>query len=609
MKRTDIRNVAVIAHVDHGKTTLVDQMLRQSGQFRTEELDKLVGGQHGLIMDSNDQERERGITILAKNCGIRIGDVKVNLIDTPGHADFGGEVERILKMADGAFVLVDAAEGPLPQTRFVLKKAFASGLQPIVIINKIDRPDARIADVHALMFDLFIELGADDETAVFPVIYASGRAGIATTDLEVEPRDLSPLFDAILNKVPAPDVDENAPLQMQVAALQYSEFVGKIAIGKVFAGKIRKNQKVAVVKQKDGSVFMDTVVQVLEFDRLAKREVEEIRAGDVCAIVGIDDADIGDTICEFDKPRALPPLTIDEPTLDMVFRVNDSPFAGKEGKPLTSRELRDRLDRELQHNVALRVKPGARESEFIVSGRGLLHLGVLLETIRREGGEVAVGKPQVIIKEIDGHKHEPYEHLVVEAPNEHQNTVMRLVLERQGEFQRMESHRGSTQVEFHIPARSLIGLRTRMLTGTQGTAIMHHNFLSYRPLKGTQAGRATGVFISKDTGKVTAYSAEDLSGNLFIAPQDAVYEGQIVGEHGRDNDMVVNVTRPKPLTNMRASGSDKAAVLKPPTVFSMEMALEFIEDDELVEITPAAVRMRKLYLKEGERKRLSRNSS
>jgi GTP-binding protein len=609
MKRNDIRNVAVIAHVDHGKTTLVDQMLRQSGQFRNEELDKLVGGQHGLIMDSNDQERERGITILAKNCGIRIGDVKVNLIDTPGHADFGGEVERILKMADGAFVLVDAAEGPLPQTRFVLKKAFAAGLRPIVVINKIDRPDARITEVHALMFDLFIELGADDETATFPVIYASGRAGIATTDLAVEPKDLRPLFDAILNNVRAPDVDEAAPLQMQVMALQYNEFVGKIAIGRVFAGKIRKNQKVSVVKQKDGTVFPDTVVQVLEFDRLAKREVDEIRAGDVCAVVGIDDADIGDTICDFEKAKALPPLTIDEPTLDMVFKVNDSPFAGQDGKPMTSRELRERLEKELQHNVALRVTPGERESEFIVSGRGLLHLGVLLETMRREGAEVAVGKPRVIMKQIDGHKHEPYEHLVVEVPAEHQNSVMRLVLERQGEFQRMETHGGTMQVEFHIPARSLIGLRTRMLTATQGTAIMHHNFLDYRPQRGTAAGRATGVFISKDTGKVTAYAVEDLSGNLFVAPQDSVYEGQIVGDHGRDNDMVVNVTRAKPLTNMRASGSDAKAVLKPALKFSMEMALEYIEDDELVEITPAAVRMRKIFLKEGDRKRQSRHQS
>jgi GTP-binding protein len=606
MKRNDIRNVAVIAHVDHGKTTLVDQMLRQSGQFRSEELDKLVGGQHGLIMDSNDQERERGITILAKNCGIRIGDVKVNLIDTPGHADFGGEVERVLKMADGAFVLVDAAEGPLPQTRFVLRKAFAAGLKPIVVINKIDRPDARIDDVHALIFDLFVELGATDEQANFPVIYASGRNGIATTDMKVPAKDLHPFFDAILNNVPAPDVDDTAPLEMQVMALQYSEYVGKIVVGRVFAGKIRKNQKVSVVRQVDGSVFQDTVVQVLEFDRLARREVEEIRAGDICAIVGLDEAEIGDTICELDKPRALPPLTIDEPTLDMVFKVNDSPFAGQEGKPMTSRELRDRLERELHHNVALRVRPGDRESEFFVSGRGLLHLGVLLETIRREGGELAVGKPKVIIKEVGGHKQEPFEHLVVEVPTEHHSSVIRLVLERQGDFQKMENHGSTTQLEFFIPARGLIGLRTRVLTSTQGTAIMHHNFHEYRPLKSNMPGRATGVYISKETGKVTAYSTEDLSGTLFVAPQDSVYEGQVVGEHGRDNDLVVNVTKPKPLTNMRASGSDKAAVMKPPRSYSLEMALEYIEDDELVEITPKSVRLRKLYLNESNRKRSER---
>jgi GTP-binding protein len=607
MKRNDLRNVAVIAHVDHGKTTLVDQMLRQSGQFRTEELDKLVGGQHGLIMDSNDQERERGITILAKNCGIRIGDVKVNLIDTPGHADFGGEVERVLKMADGAFVLVDAAEGPLPQTRFVLRKAFAAGLKPIVVINKIDRPDARIDDVHAFMFDLFIELGATDEQANFPVIYASGRNGIATTDMKVPAKDLLPLFNAILNNVPAPDVDDSAPLQMQVAALQYSEFVGKIVIGKVYSGKIRKNQRVTVVRQTDGTSFNDTVVQILEFDRLAKREVEEIRAGDVCAVVGIDEAEIGDTICDFEKGQALPPLTIDEPTLDMVFKVNDSPFAGLDGKPLTSRELRERLERELHHNVALRVRPGDRESEFFVSGRGLLHLGVLLETIRREGGELAVGKPRVIIKEIDGHKQEPFEHLVVEVPTEHHSSVIRLVLERQGDFQKMENHGATTQLEFYIPARGLIGLRTRVLTATQGTAIMHHNFHEYRPMKANMPGRATGVYLSKETGKVTAYSTEDLSGTLFVAPQDSVYEGQIVGEHGRDNDMVVNVTKPKPLTNMRASGSDKAAVMKPPRTYSLEMALEYIEDDELVEITPNSVRLRKIYLKEADRKKYDRH--
>ncbi len=605
--RTDIRNVAVIAHVDHGKTTLVDQMLRQSGQFRSEELDKLVGGQHGLIMDSNDQERERGITILAKNCGIRIGDVKVNLIDTPGHADFGGEVERILKMADGAFVLVDAAEGPLPQTRFVLKKAFACGLKPIVIINKIDRPDARIQEIHNMMFELFIELGADDETADFPVIYASGRAGIATNDMAVEPKDLKPLFDAILNKIPAPVVDQDAPLQMQVTALQYSEFLGKIAIGRVVAGKIKKNQKVTVVKQKDGGTFNDTVVQVLEFDKLAKKEVETISAGDVCAIVGLDEADIGDTICDFDKPMPLPPLAIDEPTLDMLFKVNDSPFASQDGKPLTSRELRARLESELQHNVALRVKPGERESEFIVSGRGLLHLGVLLETIRREGGEIAVGKPKVITKEVDGKTLEPIEYLVVEAPNEHSSSVMRLVLERQGECIKMEGGQGnSTHMEFHIPARGLIGLRTRMLTATQGTAIMHHNFHEYRQARANMPGRPNGVYISKNTAKVTAYSVDGLSGTLFVAPGDEVYEGQIVGEHGRDKDLTVNVTDPKPLTNMRASGSDAKATIKPPVKFSMEMALEYIEDDELVEITPNFLRMRKLLLKENERKKFER---
>ena len=609
MKRTDIRNVAVIAHVDHGKTTLVDQMLRQSGLFRSEELDKLVGGQHGLIMDSDDQERERGITILAKNCAIRLGDVKVNLIDTPGHADFGGEVERILKMADGAFLLVDAAEGPLPQTRFVLRKAFACGLRPIVIINKIDRPDARITEIHNQVFELFIDLGADDETANFPVIYASGRAGIATTDLAVPPKDLKPLFDAMLEKVPPPDVDVDAPLQMQVMALHYSEFVGKIAVGRVFAGRIKKNQRVTVVKQKDGSTFTDTVVQVLEFDRLGRREVDEIKAGDVCAIVGIDDADIGDTICEFEKPKALPPLTIDEPTLDMIFRVNDSPFSGQDGKPLTSRELRARLEQELQHNVALRVRPGERESEFVVSGRGLLHLGVLLETMRREGSELTVGKPRVITKEVGGKTHEPFEYLVVEAPNEQSSAVMRLVLERQGECVKMEGGSGSsTHMEFHIPARGLIGLRTRMLTATQGTAIMHHNFLEYRPLKTGIPGRANGVLVSTETAKATGYAIEGLQdrGVLFVAPMEPVYEGQIVGEHNRDNDLPVNVTREKKLTNMRAAGSDKTVPLKPPLKFSLEMALEYIEDDELVEITPSAVRLRKILLKETDRKKFER---
>ncbi|MBX9583646.1 MAG: translational GTPase TypA, partial [Gemmataceae bacterium] len=546
------------------------------------------------------------------NCAIRLGDVKVNLIDTPGHADFGGEVERILRMADGVFLLVDAAEGPLPQTRFVLRKAFAVGLKPIVVINKIDRPDARVEEVVSQVFDLFIELGANDEQADFPIIYASGRNGIATTDMTVPGKDLRPLFDAILNTVPPPDVDPDGPLQLQVTNLQYSEFLGKIVVGRVAAGRIKKNQRVTVVKQKDGSTFGDTVVQVQEYDRLGRKEVDEVRAGDICAVVGIDDADIGDTICEFEKPNPLPPLTIDEPTLDMLFKVNDSPFAGRDGKPLTSRELRDRLERELQHNVALRVQPGERESEFIVSGRGLLHLGVLLETMRREGAEVAVGKPRVIIKEVDGKKHEPYEYLVVEVPNEQSNAVMRLVLERQGECVKMEGgHGNSTHIEFHIPARSLIGLRTKMLTATQGLAIMHHNYLEYRPVKGAVAGRANGVMISTETAKATAYAIEGLQerGVLFVRPMEDVYEGQVVGENARDKDMGVNVTRLKALTNMRSAGADKNVPLKPPVELALEAALEYIEDDELVEVTPTAHRMRKVFLKEGDRKKFERQKA
>jgi len=534
----------------------------------------------------------------------------VNLIDTPGHADCGGEVERILKMADGVFLLVDSAEGPLPQTRFVLRKAFACGLKPIVVINKIDRPDARIDEIHSMVFDLFIELGATEEQANFKVIYASGRNGVATDDMTVEPLNLKPLFNAILDTVPPPVGDDSLPLQFQVMALSYDQFLGKIAVGRVFAGKIKKNQRVTVVKQKDGSTFTDTVVQVQEFDRLARKEVDEIRAGDICCIVGIDEADIGDTLCDFDNPLPLPPLTVDEPTLDMLFKVNDSPFAGQDGKPCTSRELRDRLDLELQANVALRVRPGAKESEFIVSGRGMLHLGVLLESMRREGMELAVGKPKVINKQIDGTLCEPIEYLVVEVPTEHSNAVMRLVLERQGECEKMENHGASTHIEFYIPARALIGLRTRMMTATQGTAILHHNFHEYRPIKAAIPGRALGVLISLEMEKSTAYAMDSLQdrGILFIDAGEAVYGGQIVGEHCRDNDLTVNVTRKKPLTNMRASGSDKAAALKPPRDFSMEMALEYIEDDELVEITPKAIRMRKLYLTESERKKNERRA-
>jgi GTP-binding protein len=603
MRRTDIRNVAIIAHVDHGKTTLVDQILRQSGLFRESEL------QGECILDSNDLERQRGITILAKNIAFRIGDTKVNLMDTPGHADFGGEVERILQMADGACLLVDAAEGPLPQTRFVLRKAFAHGLKPIVVINKIDRPDARVTEVHNAIFDLFVELGADDAALEFPLIYASGRNGVATTDLSVPPKDLRPLYEAILQHVPAPEADADRPLQMQVVSLDYSDFVGRIAIGKVIAGKVRKGQKVAVLKQRDGRRLDDTIVQVLEFDRLGRREVDEISAGDICALVGLDQADIGDTIADPDNAQALPPIAIDEPTLDMVFRINDSPFAGQEGKPLTSRELRDRLNRELEKNVALRVRQSEKGDEFIVSGRGLLHLGILLENIRREGSELAVGKPRVIFKESGGHVTEPVEYLVVDVPGRHVGAVMALVLERQAQCIRMETGTELTHLEFLIPARGLIGLRTRMMTATSGTAIIHHNFHEYQPAKAALPGRANGVMVSTETGKATGHAIENLQerGILFVAPMEPVYEGQVVGEHCRDNDLPVNICREKKLTNVRSATAEAKVVLKAPLKFdTLEPALEYIEDDELVEIAPKSIRLRKVLLKESGRKKAAR---
>jgi GTP-binding protein len=602
MKRNDIRNVAIIAHVDHGKTTLVDQILRQSGLFREGEL------QGECILDSNDLERQRGITILAKNIAFKIGDTKVNLMDTPGHADFGGEVERVLKMADGAFLLVDAAEGPLPQTRFVLRKAFACGLRPIVVINKIDRPDARPMEVLNAVFDLFVDLGADDATLDFPIIYASGRQGIATTDLAVPPVDLRPLYNAILQHVPAPDAEPEAPLQMLICSIDHSEYVGRIGIGKVVAGKIRKGQKVALLKR-GGKRVDDTVVQVLEFDRLGRTEAQEVSAGDICCVVGLDDVDIGDTVADFENAVALPPIAIDEPTLDMAFRINDSPFAGQDGAPLTGRQLRERLMKELESNVALRVRPSeARADEFIVSGRGLLHLSILLENIRREGSELAVGKPKVINREIDGVLMEPIEYLVIEVPNNLTGAVMGLVLERQAVCVKMEGGQESTHIEFTIPARGLLGLRTRLMTATSGQASMHHNFYEYQPLRQGIAGRANGVMVSTETGKATGHAIENLQerGVLFVAPMEPVYEGQVVAEHCRDNDLPVNICREKKLTNMRAAGSDKTVPLKPPRQFSLETALEYIEEDELVEVTPKAIRLRKIYLKENDRKRVER---
>jgi GTP-binding protein len=604
MKRNDIRNVAIIAHVDHGKTTLVDQILRQSGLFRETEL------QGECILDSNELERQRGITILAKNIAFKIGETKVNLMDTPGHADFGGEVERVLKMADGAFLLVDAAEGPLPQTRFVLRKAFACGLRPIVIINKIDRPDARANEVLNAVFDLFVELGADDATLDFPIIYASGRQGIATTDLAVPPTDLRPLYNAILEHVPAPEIEPGKPLQILICSLDHSEFVGRIGIGRIVAGTVRKGQKVAILKR-DGKRIDDTVVQVLEFDRLGRSEAQELSAGDICALVGLDDVDIGDTVADPENAVALPPLAVDEPTLDMVFRINDSPFAGKEGSPLTGRQLRERLMKELLSNVALRVRPSeARADEFIVSGRGLLHLSILLENIRREGSELAVGKPRVITRVIDGVEMEPIEYLVIDVPASYTGAVMGLVLERQAQCIKMEGVQESTHIEFTIPARGLIGLRTRMMNATSGQAIMHHNFYEYQPLRQAIPGRANGVMVSTETGRATAHAIENLQerGILFVAPMEAVYQGQVVAEHCRDNDLPVNVCREKKLTNMRASGSEKTVPLKPPRQFSLETALEYIEEDELVEVTPTAIRLRKMLLDETARKRADRHA-
>jgi len=605
MKRTDIRNVAIIAHVDHGKTTLVDQMMRQSGLFRESEL------RGECILDSNDLERERGITILAKNIALVLGGTKVNIIDTPGHADFGGEVERVLKMADGCLLLVDAAEGPLPQTRFVLRKAFECGLRPIVVINKIDRGDARPQEVLNGVFDLFVELDADDATLDFTTIYASGRQGVTTTDLAIPARDLRPLYDAILKHVPPPEVDMDAPLQMQVMTLDYSDYVGRIAIGKIFAGKIRKGQPIALMKR-DGRRLNETIAQLYVFDRLGRVETTEVAAGDICAVVGLEDVDIGDTLADFDNAKALPPIKIDEPTLDMVFRINDSPFSGQEGDYVTSRQLRDRLMKELKSNVALRVAPHPQKlEEFNVSGRGLLHLGILIENMRRESYELSVGKPRVITKDVDGKTLEPIEYLVVDVPNSSVGAVMELVGNRRAECLKLESRGEISHLEFTIPARGLIGLRTRLLNATSGEAIMHHNFYDYQPSRGPIPGRANGVMISTETGRATPYALDNLQerGTLFVAGGEQVYEGQIVGEHCRDNDLPVNVCREKKLTNIRSATAEKSIILKPPRQMTLEQALEYIEEDELVEVTPGAIRLRKALLKENDRKRFARHAA
>jgi GTP-binding protein len=598
MRRSDIRNIAIIAHVDHGKTTLVDALLRQSGQFRDSEL----AGE--CILDSNDLERERGITILAKNISVTYKGVKVNIIDTPGHADFGGEVERVLRMADGALMLVDAFEGPKPQTRFVMTKALEVGLQPLIVVNKIDRPECRPEDVLLETLHLLEELGAHDPVSI-PHIYASGRAGFASDDPLAREGTILPLLDLVLEKIPGPRIDQEGSFQMMTTTLTWSEFVGRIAIGRIAAGAIRPGEKVVVMRG-DGVNDAATVESVEIFDKLGRVKVKEATAGDVVALVGLPDANIGDTIASAANPRALPRITVDEPTLSMVFTINSSPFAGRSGKYVTSRHLRDRLQRELQSNVALRVEDAGTKDCFKVSGRGLLHLSILIELMRREGYELSVGKPEVIRKQIDGKWHEPFEVLEIDVPAEMVGSVMEIVNTRRGQLQEMGGGGGATMhLEFVIPARGLIGLRTRLLNATRGEAVMHHRFDSFQPAEGAIPRRKNGVLISQEPGRVTAYALWKLGerADLFVPPGADVYEGMIVGENSRDNDLVVNPVREKKLTNMRASGSDENIILQPPREMSLEIALEYIEADEFVEVTPDAIRLRKIFLREADRKR------
>ncbi len=601
MRRNDIRNIAIIAHVDHGKTTLVDSLLRQSGEYRESQL---VGD---CILDSNELERERGITILAKNIAIPYEGVKINLIDTPGHADFGGEVERVLRMANGALVLVDAAEGPMPQTRFVLSKALECRLQPLVIINKIDRPDARPQEVLEEVFDLFLELGADDVLADFPYIYASSREGYATHDPSKKGGTMKPLLDLVLERIPGPEIDADAPLQMLVTTLDWSAYVGRIAVGRIFSGRIARGQQVALMQSDDRQTTCK-VVALHTFDKLGRKKVSDAEAGDIVAVVGLEDVEIGDTISDAEDRRALERVAVDEPTLQMVFSINSSPLAGREGKYVTSRHLRDRLYKELERNVALRVAPVAGTDTHAVSGRGLLHLSILVETMRREGFELSVGKPQVILRERKGITEEPFESLVVEVPHDKLGVVMEMVGARRGKMVEMNNRSEYSHAAFSIPARGLIGLRTRLLNATQGTAIMHHRFEAYRPMEGDIPGRGNGVLVSMAAGKAVAFGLDGLQdrAEMFVGPGDVVYEGMVVGENSRTGDMAVNPTKEKKLTNMRASGSDRNILLKPPRLLSLEAALEYIDDDELVEITPGSIRLRKIILSEVERRKAAR---
>ncbi|MDI3513483.1 MAG: GTP-binding protein [Rhodocyclaceae bacterium] len=597
-----IRNIAIIAHVDHGKTTLVDQLLRQSGTFRE---NQQVAER---VMDSGDIEKERGITILAKNCAIQYGDTHINIVDTPGHADFGGEVERVLSMVDSVLLLVDAQEGPMPQTRFVTRKALALGLKPIVVINKIDRPGARPDWVINHTFDLFDKLGATDEQLDFPVIYASGLNGFAVESLDDERKDMRPLFEAILKYVPAPEVDADGPLQLQVCSLDYSTYMGQLGIGRIKRGRIRPNQELVVMYGEENR-GKGKVSQILTFEGLERKPSESAEAGDIVLVAGIQQVNIGVTLCDPDCLEGMKPIAVDEPTLTMNFMVNTSPLAGREGKYVTSRQIRERLEKELLKNVALRVNYTQDSDVFEVSGRGELHLTILLENMRREGYELAVGRPRVVYKEIDGVKCEPYEMLTVDVEEDHQGSVMEELGRRRGELQDMQPDgKGRVRLEYRIPARGLIGFQGEFLTMTRGTGLASHVFDDYGPMAGQMAERRNGVLISQNDGDAVAYALWNLQdrGRMFVSPGDALYEGMIIGIHTRDNDLVVNPIKGKQLTNVRASGTDEAVRLITPIALTLESAIEFIADDELVEITPKSIRLRKRHLKETDRKRAAK---
>ena len=598
----DIRNIAIIAHVDHGKTTLVDKMMLAGHLFRNDQ----TNGE--LVLDNNDLERERGITILSKNVSINYKGTKINIIDTPGHADFGGEVERVLNMADGCILLVDAFEGPMPQTRFVLQKALQIGLKPVVVVNKVDKPKCRPEEVYEMVFDLMFSLNATEDQLDFPVIYGSAKNNWMSTDWKTPTENLVPLLDAIIEHIPAPKQLEGTP-QMLITSLDYSAYTGRIAVGRVHRGTLKEGMNITLAKR-DGSLIKSKIKELHTFEGLGRKKTNAVSSGDICAVVGVEGFEIGDTICDFENPEPLPPIAIDEPTMSMLFTINDSPFFGKEGKFVTSRHIQDRLTKELDKNLALRVRKSELEDgKWIVSGRGVLHLSVLIETMRREGYELQVGQPQVIFKEIDGVKCEPIEELTISVPEEYSSKMIDMVTRRKGDLVSMETQGDRVNIEFDMPSRGIIGLRTNVLTASAGEAIMAHRFKCYQPYKGEIERRSNGSMIAMESGTAFAYAIDKLQdrGKFFIYPQDEVYAGQVVGEHVHENDLVINVTKSKKLTNMRASGSDDKARIIPPVVFSLEEALEYIKEDEYVEVTPKSMRMRKVILDETERKRANKS--